>query len=537
MPQRVRHGPLFAGLDVSTQSCKLVVIDPEAGSVVHVDQVDYDTDLPRYGTSRGVIPGLGDGVSESDPRMWIEAVELVLGRMAHHGVPTERIGCLSVSGQQHGLVALAADGSLARDRSKLWNDFSTMEECRILTEAVGGFEAMIAEVGNSQRTGYTAAKLLHMRRHEPDAFARTATCFLVHNYVNWHLTGGPSGGVAVMEPGDASGTALWHPGTGSWSERLLEAIDPALAGKLPPVRPSDRTIGTLAPELAARHGLPRHCRVDAGSGDNMYGAVGTGNVEPGIVTVSLGTSGTAYTFLEEPFVDPRGEIAAFADSTGHHLPLLCVSNMGNGYDELRGHLGLTHEAFDAVVAETPAGNRGRLLIPWYVGERTPDLPVASAITFGFGPDDFTPAALCRAVLEGHVLNLYDGFARMPVTPREIRLTGGLSRSPSWCQAIADVFGADTAPVEGEGAALGAAIHAAWVWGKEEGRERPLKDVAAPFVVLDAARRRRPLPGSRPAMDLLRRLYRTVSRRVRGEDGEDPFRLGHELRSLADGSGS
>jgi xylulokinase len=536
MPEHDRGGPLFAGLDVSTQSCKLVVIDPETDSVIHVDQVVYDEDLPRFGTSGGVIPDQGEGVSESDPRMWIEAVERVLGSMTDHGVPTGRIRCLSVSGQQHGLVALAADGSHARARSKLWNDFSTAEECRILTEAVGGLDAMIAEVGNSQRTGYTAAKILHMRLHEPDAFARTRTFFLVHNYVNWHLTGGPSGGVAVMEPGDTSGMALWHPGTGAWSVRVLDAIDPSLAGKLPPVRPSDRTIGTMDPALAARFGLPNECRVDAGSGDNMYGAVGTGNVESGIVTVSLGTSGTVYTFLEEPFVDPRGEVAAFADSTGHHLPLVCVSNMANGYDGLRRHLRLTHEAFDALVAGTPPGNGGRLLVPWYVGERTPDLPLAAPVSFGFNPVDFTPAVLCRAVLEGHVLNLYDGFARMPVTPREIRLTGGLSRSPSWCQAIADVFGASTVPAEGEGAALGAAIHAAWVWEKEEGRERPVGDVAAPFVVLDEDRRRRPRREARPAMELLRRLFRSLSCRVRGEEGEDPFLLRHELRGLAGGAG-
>jgi len=536
MSKRDSEYALFAGLDVSTQSCKLVVIEPETEAVRHVDQVSYDHDLPRYGTSVGVIPDLGDGVSESDPRMWIEAVELVLGRMADRGIPTRRIRCLSVSGQQHGLVALAADGSLARARSKLWNDFSTADECRLLTEAVGGADAMIAEVGNSQRTGYTAAKILHMRRHEPDAYAKARTFFLVHNYVNWHLTGGPSGGLAVMEPGDTSGMALWHPGTGRWSEAVLHAIDPTLADRLPEVRPADRTIGTLAPRLATRFGLAPECRVDAGSGDNMYGAVGTGNLEPGIVTVSLGTSGTAYTFLEEPFVDPTGEIAAFADSTGHHLPLLCVSNMANGYEALREEMSLSHDAFDALVAETPPGNRGRLLVPWYVGERTPDLPLAAPVSFGFGVDDFTAAALCRAVLEGHVLNLYDGFARMPVSTREIRLTGGLSRSPSWRQALADIFGAETVPVEGEGAALGAAIHAAWVWDKEQGRERALSEVAAPFVVLDERRRTRPLREARPAVELLRRLYRSLSRRIRGKGGEDPFALRHELRGFGGGAG-
>jgi xylulokinase len=523
--------PLFAGLDVSTQSCKLVVIDTLAGSVVHVDQVDYDRDLPHYGTRDGAIPGLGEGVSESEPGMWVEALERVLAGIGEAGLPGERIRCISVSGQQHGLVALAGDGSLARPRSKLWNDFSTAEECEILTRAVGGAEAMVEEVGNSQRTGYTAPKILHMRRHEPELYARAEIFFLVHNFINWHLTGGASGGVAIMEPGDTSGMALWHPGTGRWSRKVMDAIGPEMEGKLPPIGPSDRTIGILAPELADRFGLPRGCRVDAGSGDNMYGAVGTGNIEEGVVTVSLGTSGTAYTFLQEPFIDPTGEIAAFADSTGHHLPLLCVSNMANGYSALRRELGASHEEFDDLVAQSPPGNGGRLLLPWYVGERTPDLPHAAPVQFGFGVDDFEPAILCRAVVEGHVLNLYEGFARMPVTPREIRVTGGLSRSPAWTQAIADIFGAETVPVEGEGAALGAAIHAAWVWEKEEGRGRPLKEVVAAFVTPLESGRRRPRPEADQIYDLLRRLYSALSRRIRGEDGDDPFLLRQQLLEL------
>ncbi len=210
---------LFAGLDVSTQSCKLVVIDADAGAVVHVDRVDYDRDLASYQTVDGTIVGEPPGVSEADPWMWIDAVELLLARLRESDVPRKRIRCISVSGQQHGLVALAGDGSLARPRSKLWNDFSTADECRILTEAVGGPHRMIEEVGNSQRTGYTAPKILHMRRHEPETFARARTLFLVHNFVNWYLTGGREGGIAAMEPGDVSGMALWHPGTRNWSQK------------------------------------------------------------------------------------------------------------------------------------------------------------------------------------------------------------------------------------------------------------------------------------------------------------------------------
>ncbi len=512
---------LFAGLDVSTQSCKLVVIDGVANEVVHVDAVNYDRDLPEFGTRNGVIADAPDGVSEADPTMWIAAVDRVFEGLKTATVPIEQIRSISVSGQQHGLVALDASGELARPRSKLWNDYSTSEECEILTESVGGRDAMIAEVGNTQRPGYTAAKILHMRRHEPERYEAAETLFLVHNYVNAYLTGG----VRVMEPGDTSGMALWNPRTGRWSDAVIDAIDPGLRQKLPPVQPADRSIGSVSASWVERFGFSRTCTVDAGSGDNMYGAVGTGNVTPGLVTISLGTSGTAYSYVEDPFVDPEGEIAAFCDSTGHYLPLLCVSNLANGYDELLRVHRLSHEEFETLVGETPPGNDGRVLIPWFAGERTPDLPDAAPLYFGFQLDSLTPKTLCRAVLEGHVLNLWSGFRRMPVTARELRVTGGLARSDAWCQTIADVFEVEVVPVEGEGAALGAAIHAAWVWRKEQQRDDcSVGDVAAPFIVLDERRRKRPNPASSSAYQIQKRLFEAVSRRIRGLDGEDPFVL-------------
>ncbi|MBN1541639.1 hypothetical protein JW992_05800, partial [candidate division KSB1 bacterium] len=359
----------YAGIDSSTQGTKIVLIDLDRVEVIHVDAVNYDTDLPAYGTRNGVLGDAETGVSESDPRMWLDALHLLFDRMKKTRLPFAEIRALSVSGQQHGLVALDERGDLTRQRSKLWNDFSTREECRLLTEAVGGPECMIEEVGNSQRTGYTAAKIMHLVRHEPESYARTATLFLVHNYINWYLTGGKQGGVRVMEPGDTSGMALWHPQKRSWSTAVLEAIAPDLPQKLPSVQPSDKMIGTIGSHLVDAYGFSPACRIDAGCGDNMYGAVGTGNVEPGIVTVSLGTSGTAYTFMEDAFIDPSGEIAAFCDSTGHHLPLLCVSNLANGYNAVLQHYKLDHNSFVDLVDRTPPGNRGRLLIPWYMGER------------------------------------------------------------------------------------------------------------------------------------------------------------------------
>jgi len=519
---------LFAGLDVSTQSCKLVIVDFKDEKVIFVDSINYDTDLKKYNTKNGVVQNQPEGVSESDPEMWIEAVDGVFKKACDTGILMDQIRCISVSGQQHGLVALDQDGNLARPTSKLWNDFSTLDECEILTEKVGGLGKMIDEVGNSQRTGYTAAKIYHMVRHEPENYQRAATFFLVHNYINWYLTGAQDGGARIMEPGDTSGMALWNPGTRSWSKKVVDAIDPTLFKKLPPVKPSDKTIGTISRKLVERFGFSSDCKIDAGSGDNMYGAIGTGNISPGIVTISLGTSGTAYSFMDRTTADPTGEIALFCDSTGYYLPLLCVSNLANGYNEVVNQFDLTHDDFNKVINNTQPGNCGKILIPWYVGERTPDVPLASPIYFGFGLADFNQESLCRAVLEGHIHNLFDGFQRLIIEPKEIRLTGGLSKSESWCQTIADIFETQTVPVEGEGASLGAALHAAWVWTKETGDKISLKEIVQPFVLLDENRRKRPRPNTQDIYRKQKKLFHALSQRVRGLSGEDVFLLRDQM---------
>jgi len=517
---------LFAGLDVSTQGCKIVIIDSSKKAVVYIDSINYDKDLPRYSTRNGVVQGLGEGASESDSLMWIEAVESIFRNLQESKIQQDAINCISVSGQQHGLVALDSAGNLTRQRSKLWNDFSTAKECALLTDAVGGRESMIKEVGNSQKTGYTASKIYHMLRHEPDNYNKTSTFFLVHNYINWFLTGG----IICMEPGDTSGMALWSPKTGKWSEKVISAIDPRLEQKLPKIKPSNQSIGFISKSLVKKFGFSQECKIDAGSGDNMYGAIGTGNIKPGIVTVSLGTSGTAYTLIKEPYIDPTGEIASFCDSTGNYLPLLCVSNLANGYNQFLKQHNLSHDRFSHLIKQTRAGNSGRMLIPWFSGERTPNIPEASPVYFGFSLEDFTPDILARAVLEGHILNLYEGFQRIPVKPIEIRLTGGLARSEVWQQAIADIFEAEVVPVEGEGAALGAAVHAAWFWFRESDRKVSLEHLVSQFVCPDETLRKKPRWENLKTYRLQKRFFHSLTQRLLKKEGENPFTLQNKIKS-------
>jgi xylulokinase len=520
----------YIGLDVSTQGTKLVLLDYEASRPVFVTAVNYDRDLPQYKTVNGVVQGLGEGVSESDPKMWIDAVRRVFSDLKAKGWDTSKVRAMSVSGQQHGLVCLDEAGALTRKRSKLWNDVSTAAECREITGAAGGQAAMLREISNVQKPGYTAGKILHFKKEDPEAFARTRTFFLVHNFIDWFLTGAKAGGVRVMEPGDTSGTALWNPATGKFSKTVCNIIAPDLIDRLPPVKPADEFIGTVSQDLCGEYGFPKDCRIDAGSGDNMYGAAGTGNVKEGIVTVSLGTSGTACTIFNSPYVDPQGEIASYCDAFGRYMPLLCVSNLANGYNQLIRQYGLTHEAFAGLAAKQPPGNGGLVLLPWYTGERTPNLPDGSPVYFGFGLGDFTPEKLCRAVVEGHVMNLYEGFMRMPVESDTVHLTGGLAQSPAWRQTIADIFNCSVVPVKGEGAALGAAVHAAYVDNKADAED--LHAFVRRFIELDIKHAAHPEPAHATAYAGFKETYLALSRRVRGEQSaDDPFQKRRKWISL------
>ena len=515
----------FAGIDVSTQSQKLVVIDLDIDSIIYSDSINYDNDLPDYKTFNGVIRNNPPGVSESDPNMWIDGLHILFKKLSKRTDIISSIKCLSVSGQQHGLVALDGKGNLAKSTSKLWNDFSTQKECDILTENIGGKDRMIAEISNSQRTGYTASKIFHMQRSEIESFNNTYQFLLVHNYVNYFLTGG----VFAMEEGDASGTGLWDPVRKKWSENLTSIISKDLLSKLPPVSSSIESIGNISKELVKEYGFNSTCRIDAGSGDNMYGAIGTGNIDPGILTISLGTSGTAYTILDSPFVDPTGEIACFCDSTGRYLPLLCVSNMAGGYNSFLEKNDLSHSEFEALMTYTHPGNDGNVIVPWYEGERTPDLPNASPIYFGFSYNDFTKEKVARGLIEGHVLNLYEGFSKMPIKPNEIYLTGGLSQSKVWCQMIADIFNCKATPVLGEGAALGAALHAGWIWNNENGSNETLSKIVKPFITFNEQLRCTPKDENIKVYDNLKSLYSSITMRIRGLDGKDPFELKQGLK--------
>lgn len=229
----------------------------------------------------------------------------------------------------------------------------------------------------------------------------------------------------------------------------------------------------------------------------MMGAIGTGNLADGVVTASLGTSGTLYAFASSPVVDPRGEVAGFCDSTDHWLPLACTMNVTLVTELARGLFGWDHGAYDAAARGVAPGADGLLLLPYLMGERTPDLPGGCGVLYGMTADNVTPAHVARAFMEGVTLGMAYGLERLRalgVNPSEIRLTGGGSHSALWREICAAVFGVPVVCLQtGEGAALGAALQAAWVCNREQRDARPLMEFVSEFVRTDESSRVTPSP--------------------------------------------
>jgi xylulokinase len=278
----------------------------------------------------------------------------------------------------------------------------------------------------------------------------------------------------------------------TWSTKVIDAIDRNLADWLPSLSASSQAAGMLRPELAEKYGFSRDVLVSAGGGDNMMGAIGTGNVAPGVVSASFGTSGTIYAYSAKPVVDPQGEIAAFCSSTGGWLPLLCTMNVTLVTEQFRRLFGWDHAELDYAVASAPAGAGGLTLLPYFDGERTPNLPRGTGVLAGLNRHTLTPGSLARSAMEGVTLNMNYGLRRLAalgLKPREIRVTGGGARSAVWRQLMADIFGVPVvAMVEDEGAALGGALQAAWCVALREGRKAKLTDFTSRAVAPDEATR-------------------------------------------------
>jgi xylulokinase len=427
---------LVAGVDSSTQSCKVVIRDAGTGALVREGRASHP-----------------DG-TEVHPDAWWDALRQAI--TAAGGLAD--VAAVAVGAQQHGMVALDEAGAVVRP-ALLWNDTRSAVAGDRLVSANGGPVEWAKAVGSVPLASFTITKLAWLAEHEPDAAARTAAVCLPHDWLTWRLAGTPGLDALVTDRGDASGTGYFSPASGDYRRDLLTLAlghDAVLPRVLGPAESAGRTALTGISEGAA---------LGPGTGDNMAAALGLG-AQPGDVVVSIGTSGVVSAVASVPAADPTGIVAGFADATGHYLPLVCTLNAARVLDAVARVLGVDHDAFSQLAFSAPAGAGGLVLVPYLEGERTPNRPGATGAVHGLRLETSTPGHLARAAVEGLLCGLADGLDALVAEGARVDrvlIVGGGARSEAVRRIAPAVLGRPVVvPPAGEYVADGAARQAAWV---------------------------------------------------------------------------
>jgi xylulokinase len=446
---------LYLGLDSSTQSLSaiLISVEHERASVVWEHTLQFDTALPQYGTRHGVLPSTDPAIAVSSPQMWEDALGLMFDALAASGRDLSRLRAISGSAQQHGSVYLASDGTFSRAVSPIWMDTSTREECGDITESLGGAQILAERTGSRAFERFTGPQIRKFMETDPHAYAWTERIHLVSSFLASRLIDGD----APLDPGDASGMNLMDLQTRDWWPDAVEATAPGLATRLPRIVAADTVIGVLSPRWQTRYGLPP-AKVVVWTGDNPSSLIGTGVIEEGQVAVSLGTSDTIFGVMRTPHVNADGEGHVFGAPTGDYMGITVFKNGSLARERVRDDHGLDWQGFSEALRTTPSGNQGRVLIPWFAPEITPDVPTAGAHRVHLDPAD--AAANVRAVVEAQIMALANHSQWMGVDIRVIHATGGASANAEILQVMADVFDAQVRRFDvGNSACLGAALRA------------------------------------------------------------------------------
>ena len=430
--------PVVIGIDSGTQSVKALVVEIATGATV----------------SQGRAPHTGDTVQ--DPEMWWGALVVAVREAVAAADPGIDVRAISVDAQQHGFVALDG-GSRPVMAAPLWNDTGSAADA----DRLNGLADFAAETGTRLVPSITITKLAHLARTDPGRLHRVEAVCLPHDYLNLRLTGR-----LTTDRGEASGSGWWSSITQTYRRDLIALAageETATRLSLPEVVGPDDVAGHLSADAAAELGLPAGIPVGAGSGDNSAAAAGIG-AEPGELVISLGTSGVAFTVADRPTCDASGEVCGFADATGRFLPLACMINCTRVVDLIAASVGLDRDAALSAAGTMAPGADGLLLLPYFGGERTPNLPDAKGQMLGLTDRNATGQHQVRAALDGVAAGLAycvealgrDGFRAGAAT-----LVGGGAASPVWQQAVADALGIPVSVRSGsEHAALGMAAQAA-----------------------------------------------------------------------------
>ncbi|WP_269522759.1 xylulokinase [Coraliomargarita parva] len=468
---------LSLGLDASTQSCSALVIDTATGTIVADASINFGQQLPQYKAPSGFIPDGAGGEVHSDPRMWLDALELLLEELSGQ-CDLSKVAAVSGAGQQHGSVYLNASWfqvvgslspnsslaeqiqpSLSRLTSPIWMDTSTGEECREIAEAVGGNSSVCAKSGSVAIERFTGPQIRRFYKTAPQAYDETARIHLVSSFLCSVLCGAD----APIDTGDGAGMNLLNIASWQWDPELLEATAPNLAAKLPGVVPGATAVGKIAPYFIEKFGFSEGTPVTVFSGDNPSSLVGMGAGEPGKVVISLGTSDTFFAAMQDVVADPQGYGHVFGNPLGGSMSLQCFVNGSLAREAVKDKLGYDWEQFTAAFERTEAGNKGNFMVPFFRPEISPRIDLEAPILKGSQTfERWNDADLAiRACVEGQFLNMKLRSEWMELKPEVIYLTGGASKNDAIAQVVADIFQAKVQRLAVSGSvALGAALRAA-----------------------------------------------------------------------------
>jgi len=427
--------PLVAGVDSSTQSCKVVIADADTGEIIRSASAKHP-----------------DG-TEVEPKYWLAALNEAIKKVG--GI--NDVSAISVAGQQHGMVLLDESGEVIRP-ALLWNDTRSAPQALSLIEMLRKSDSQSGEKVWADLTGlvpvasFTVTKLRWVLENEPELMKKAAAVCLPHDWLSWKLSGSKNIKDLYTDRSDASGTGYW---SSTIQDYLSEIIELA-AGKLLHVPK------VLAP-LEQAGTLPNGTVLAAGMGDNAAAAFGLG-ATTGQAILSLGTSGVVSLITSSPTTDASGLVAGFADGTGNYLPLACTLNGAKVIDSIAELLGVSHEQFAQLAISAPAGAEGLITLPYFEGERTPNLPDATGSLFGITGSNLNKANIARSAIEGLMCSLADALEAITnqgVKVEKLILVGGAGKNEA-VQAIApQIFGMEISlPESAEYVALGAARQAA-----------------------------------------------------------------------------
>ncbi len=486
---------LFLGLDLSTQSLTVVVIEPLSNELQQ-HAMNFDSRYPAYQTAGGVSIGDDPTVVHADPKMWVEALDDMLAWLKKKNLPP-KIRAIGVSAQQHGSVYLNQDAAavlshfdpsrslleqthmiFSRPTCPIWMDSSTHKECLEITESLGGTSKVAALTGSAATERFAGPQIRKFWNENPGDYEKTVHITLISAFMTSLLIGH----TAPVDAGDGYGMNLADIRFGTWSPAAMEATAPDLEERLPRLLIKDSVVGKVSNYLVEKYGFNPDTEVIVGSGDNPCSLVGLGLIgQQDTHAISLGTSDTYFGYMSELTDQKRSTGHVFGTADGNTMFLICFKNGSLARDQIKNRFGLNWNEFSDILLSTPAGNQGRVILPYFLPEITPLVLEPGVRRFGgLLPDD--KMANVRALAEAQVMAMYLHSSWTGPRPQRIVVTAGGSENRGLLNVIAQVNGTEVHSFEvKESAALGAALRAAHCCQHAKGKSVTWEDLAEPFV--------------------------------------------------------